>query len=107
MNAIWALPADSATKKSLRDGDWSEDQYIAARAANELMLLRADYAGANGERRNPNLLESPSEAEARQRELAMQHSLHDWMHDLMSGKRAMAPRQRGPMRIDEEKGGVA
>lgn len=55
---------DSMLAKERRDGDWSESQYIAARAANEIMLLRADQAALHaGKRMDITLLQSPAQRE--------------------------------------------
>ncbi len=42
-----------------RGGDWTDDQYVAARAANELMLSRADGKGYM-----PELIQSPAQLQA-------------------------------------------
>lgn len=53
------LPDRSAFKTALRGGDWSIDQYVAARAANELALSRAD-----GRDYEPELIKSPAQEHA-------------------------------------------
>ena len=63
---IDALTADedSMLSRERRDGDWSEKQYIAARQANETMLLRADQAALHaGKRMDVSLLQSPAQRE--------------------------------------------
>lgn len=60
---MWAriqhLPDRSATAKAKREGDWSDDQYVAARIANTLTYFRADHAAVNGEKMSVEPLESP------------------------------------------------
>ena len=54
------LPAESLFKTWCeRGGDWTDDQYVAARTANELALSRADGKGYM-----PDLLESPAQLQA-------------------------------------------
>lgn len=55
------LPDDSELKTAIREGDWTADQYVQARIANELMLSRADYASAHGSTMKPTLLLSPAQ----------------------------------------------
>jgi hypothetical protein len=63
---LWAfivhLPDDSATKTAMREGDWSEAQYIDARLVNELASFRADHAAVHAKQKmRPTLLESPGQ----------------------------------------------
>jgi hypothetical protein len=58
---IDGLPDDSLFKTwSDRGGDWTDDQYIAARTANEVALSRADGGGYL-----PDLIYSPAQLQER------------------------------------------
>ncbi|MDF3280925.1 hypothetical protein [Gordonia sp. N1V] len=81
----------------MRDGDWTHDQYVTARLANELMLLRGDHAAANGATMKPKLLESPAQLAEREEQRHLQESLHNFLHDQMTGKLVLPNRNRGPM----------
>lgn len=99
-NAIYALPDTSKTKLEMRLGDWTEDQYIAARIANELMLSRADYAAAHDSTMNPKLLESPAQIAERERRREEQRSLHAFLHAQMTGQLKLPPRASGSQITD-------
>lgn len=58
---LWHLPDESETKTAVREGDWTEAQYVQARIANELMLSRADFVVAHGGKSDPKLLLSPKQ----------------------------------------------
>lgn len=61
------LPDDSATKKAMREGDWTEGQYITARLVNELAFFRADHAAVHAQHKmRPDPIQSP--AQRRERE---------------------------------------
>jgi hypothetical protein len=59
---ITHLPDLSATKKAMREGDWTEDQYIAARLVNELSFFRADHAAVHAQHKmRPEPIQSPAQ----------------------------------------------
>ena len=54
------INGNSAYARALRDGDWSEAEYISAVTANELLNLRAGYHAVHGgEPYEPTLFLSP------------------------------------------------
>lgn len=59
---IDALPPDSAYWKERRDGDWSDQEYIAAGTLNELRLQRADNAALHANHKmDISLAQSPAQ----------------------------------------------
>lgn len=56
------LPDNSATKTAMRDGDWSESEYIDAIQVNEIRMMRADLRAIFGDQQwSPPLVESPAQ----------------------------------------------
>lgn len=59
---ITHLPDSLATKTAMREGDWTETQYIQARIANELAYFRADHAAVHAEHKmRVDPIESPAQ----------------------------------------------
>jgi len=80
------LPDTSRTKTAMREEDWSEQEYIHARIANELMLSRADYAASQGSKMSPNVILSPAQRQSRDEDRALQSELHHMMIAQMTGE---------------------
>lgn len=67
------LPDESGFKTwAVRRGDWTEDQYVAARAVNESALARADGKGYM-----PQLVKSPFQVAADEAEDTYRRRRHD------------------------------
>lgn len=62
MVIVTHLPDDSATKTAMREGDWSEAEYMSAFTVNQLLLVRADLRGMfGGQQWSPPLVKSPQQ----------------------------------------------
>jgi len=87
-----ALPPDSRFQTALRDGDWSDDQYVQAAMVNEVRLLRVDQAALQGQKMDATLLESPAQREGNEEEaaknLAIRTGILAQLHGQDLGKKA-------------------
>jgi hypothetical protein len=63
---VSALPDDSAFASSVRDGDWSVEEYLRAATVNELRSLRVDQASLQGQKLEMTYVESPSQVADRE-----------------------------------------
>lgn len=79
------LPDRSAFKTALRGGDWCIDQYVAARAANEIALSRAD-----GRDYEPELIKSPAQEHAENERERLRREWHLKRRAQMTRKRREA-----------------
>lgn len=76
------LPDESSFKTwCYRGGDWTDDQKIKARTANELALARADGHGYM-----PDLVKSPAEIATEMAHLDWQKRRHDEVLAQLQGK---------------------
>lgn len=67
------LPDEASFSRwAMRGGDWSEDQYVAARGVNEAALARADGKGYM-----PQLVKSPMQIAADQAEVQYRNQRHE------------------------------
>ena len=64
-----------------RGGDWTDDQYVAARTANELALSRADGRGYK-----PELIQSPAQLQAEQEQQILSTRRRSQGLDELTGK---------------------
>lgn len=93
-NLILGLSDDSDTKTALREGDWTEKQYITARIANELMLSRADFATAYGGHMDPHLFKSPKQQAEEAEDMAAARDVRTLIRAQVHGE-FVAPAQPG------------
>jgi hypothetical protein len=73
LTLVECLPDSSQFKKwAVRGGDWTEDQYVAARQVNEVALSRADGKGYM-----PQLVKSPMQLAQDEAEITYRRRRHD------------------------------
>lgn len=97
------MPDEGRLKTALREGDWTEAQYIQARIANELMLSRADFIVAHGGKSDPKLLLSPAQRIADEEELQAARDVRTLLRAQIYGE-FIPPPQPGRIFIGSDKG---
>jgi hypothetical protein len=81
------LPDDSETKKAMREGDWTEQQYLLARLINELAYFRADHAAVHANHKmRIDPIESPAQRSQRAQETKERHQIHSMLRAQLRGE---------------------
>lgn len=107
------LPEDSETKKAMREGDWSEQQYMTARLINELAYFRADHAAVHANHKmRVEPIESPAQRAERRKEDQQRRQIHSMLRAQLRGEYTPPPRDVSFVHEDRtpaltQKGGTA
>lgn len=81
------LPDESATKKAMREGDWTEQQYMTARLINELAYFRADHAAVHANHKmRIDPIESPAQRAERRKEAEERRQMHSMLRAQLRGE---------------------
>lgn len=81
------LPDESATKKAMREGDWTEQQYMTARLINELAYFRADHAAVHANHKmRIDPIESPAQRAERAKEARQRQQIHSMLRAQLRGE---------------------
>lgn len=100
------LPDDSATKKAMREGDWTEEQYINARLVNEIAYFRADHAAIHASHKmRVEPLESPAQRAERAEQDRARADIRSFMLAQLHGEYTPPRREVTFEHTDTVKGG--
>lgn len=77
LNLVYALPDDSAFARSMRDGDWSLEQYLRAATVNELRSMRVEQAAFHQRDLDMEWVESPRQIENSEEESEQKRAIRE------------------------------
>lgn len=88
------LPEESATRRAMRDDEWTTELHLLANVADLLAFFRADWANANGGSQKPEPTPRPALERQRQAEREAAQRAQQSLHDLIHGRIKIAAATR-------------